>query len=245
MLVIAIAKSKEKHMRNSLKYDKMLKISRKVGGRLKTRCYIAGAGEFNSHVLPQKCDFVIAADAGYLELVSRDITPDLVVGDFDSLGDAPQHPNVIHSPKEKDDTDVMLAVKQGFTHGFKEFIINGGLGGRLDHTLANIQILVNISKKGGRGVLIGQEMCVTAVTDGTARFAQGASGYISIFSAGSKAEGVTLTGLKYPLDNATITCDYPIGVSNEFTGAPASIEVRVGTLIIMWTGNLNTIEKSK
>jgi len=248
---------------------------------LHTRCYIAGASEFNGEVLPRSGDYVIAADAGYLELVSRGITPDLVVGDFDSLGSAPVHPNTIHSPAEKDDTDVMLAVKQGFSRGFREFIINGGLGGRLDHTLANIQILVYLARREALGVLIGRDMCATAISNGTAWFMPGASGYISVFSAGGAAVGatggaavgsavdaavgaavgatggaavgaaagaacgVTLTGLKYPLDGAALKSDYPLGVSNEFTGAKAAVTVREGTLVITWAGGPELLENCK
>jgi thiamine pyrophosphokinase len=208
-------------------------------GELKTRCYIAGAGEFADQELPSRDDYIIAADAGYLELTSRDITPDLVIGDFDSLGGLPQHPNIIQSPAEKDDTDVMLAVNYGLSCGFETFIINGCLGGRLDHTLANIQILVYIAKRGARGILIGRDLCATAITNGTASFASDAKGYISVFSAGSIANGVSLTGLKYPLDNAALTCDYPLGVSNEFTGVPATVSVCDGTLIIIWTGGID------
>ena len=204
---------------------------------LDTRCYIVGAGEFVEYWLPRQGDYIIAADAGYIELNTRGIMPDLVVGDFDSLGSAPQHPNVVHCPAEKDDTDMMLAVKQGLARGYKTFIINGGLGGRLDHELANIQILVNIANRGARGIILGRDMCVTAITNGAAGFTSGASGYISVFSVGDKADGVTLTGLKYPLENATLAYDYPLGVSNEFTGSPATVEVRSGTLIITWTGS--------
>ena len=208
---------------------------------MNTCCYIAGAGEFIDRILPRQGDFVIAADAGYTELNTRGIIPDLVIGDFDSLGGAPKHPDIIHCPEEKDDTDMMLAVNQGLARGFKTFIINGGLGGRLDHTLANTQILMYIAKRGARGVLTGRGMCVTAITNGIARFVSEASGYISVFSAGNRAEGVTLEGLKYPLDDATLTCDYPLGVSNEFTGKPAVVEVRKGTLIITWEGEPETL----
>jgi len=203
---------------------------------LNERCYIAGAGEYADRWPPGRGDFVIAADAGYAELVARGIMPDLVVGDFDSLGSAPEHPNIVRSPAEKDDTDIMLAVRRGLALGYRCFIINGGLGGMLDHTLANIQVLAFISKEGARGVLLGRDICVTAVTDGSVAFAPGARGRVSVFCAGGKAEGVTLTGLKYELDNAALTSDYPLGVSNEFTGAPAIIRVSSGTLIITWAG---------
>ena len=207
-----------------------------------TRCFIAGAGDYCGSVVPGQGDYIIAADGGYTELISRGIVPDLVVGDFDSLGSAPEHPNVLHSPAEKDDTDMMIAVRQGFAKGCKTFIIDGGLGGRFDHTLANCQLLIYIAQKGARGYLLGRDMSVTAVTNGSVCFVPGAAGRISIFCAGGRAEGVTLAGLKYRLDNAALTNDYPLGVSNEFIGAPAVITVRGGTLIIMWTGGLEAVE---
>jgi len=207
------------------------------------RCYIAGAGEFNASILPEQSDYVIAADNGYTALLSQGITPDMVVGDFDSLGRVPDHPNVVQSPAEKDDTDMMLAVKLGLELDYKTFIINGGLGGRLDQTLANMQILVYITERNALGILIGQTTCVTAVRNEKVIFSKAATpgNTISVFSTGDRAEGVTLKGLKYPLDNATLTNTYPIGVSNEFTGSTASISVKNGTLIIIWDGGLKDL----
>ena len=198
------------------------------------RCFIAGAGEYCGSYIPKPGDYVIAADAGYAALTVRGITPDLVVGDFDSLGRLPEHPKVLQTPVEKDDTDMMTAVKQGMAHGCKVFIIDGGLGGRVDHVAANLQTLAYIANRGARGYLLGREMSATAVTNGSIGFEAGSSGRVSVFCLGDKAEGVTLTGLKYPLNSATLTCDYPLGVSNEFTGTPATVSVSEGTLIIMW-----------
>ena len=199
-------------------------------------CYIAGAGEFVENVLPDEGDYIIAADGGYLALTSRGITPDLVVGDFDSLGEAPDHPNIIRSPIEKDDTDMMLAVKQGLERGCKFFTINGGLGGRLDQTLANIQILAYLAENDAFGTLLGLDVCIIAIKGGEVELSVDTTKgkTISIFSHGEKAEGVTLKGLKYPLDNVTITNTYPIGISNEFTNEDVVISVNSGTLIIMW-----------
>ena len=209
---------------------------------MKMRCFIAGAGEYSGSVRPVQDDYIIAADGGYSELVLHGIAPDLVVGDFDSLGSPPKHPNVMQYPAEKDDTDIMIAIKQGFIKGCDTFIIDGGLGGRLDHTYANIQLLAYIAQKGANGYLLGLDTTITAVTNGSIRFLPGAAGRVSVFSIGGKAEGLTLTGLKYPLDDATLTDGYPLGVSNEFTGEPASITVRCGTLIIMWTGGMDKVE---
>ena len=207
------------------------------------RCYIAGAGEFNKNELPKKGDYVIAADNGYTALLSNEITPDMVVGDFDSLGSIPDHPNVIQSPAEKDDTDMMLAVKQALELGYKTLLINGGLGGRLDQTHANMQILTYIAECGARGILIGRTTHVTAVKNGKISFktTEKPGGTISVFCAGDRAEGVTLKGLKYPLDNATLTNVDPIGVSNEFTDSPAIISVENGILIIIWDGGLQDL----
>ena len=205
------------------------------------RCIIAGAGEYCGYVIPCVGDYVIAADAGYTEFLAHGITPDLVVGDFDSLGYTPDHSNVIRIPSEKDDTDMMLGIKQGLAKGFTTFIIDGGLGGRLDHTVANFQLLAYIASKGARGYLLGREVTVTAIMNSSISFQSETAGYISVFSIGGNADGVTLTGLKYLLNDATLTSDYPLGVSNEFIGVPATVAVRDGTLIIMWAGRIEAV----
>ena len=156
-----------------------------------------------------------------------------MIGDFDSLGETPDHPNVIRSPAEKDDTDMMLAVKAGLEYGCKTFIIDGGLGGRLDQTYANIQILSYLAANDATGLLTGKNTCVTAVRNGTLSLGAKPSGVVSIFCAGDKATGVTLSGFKYPLNEAILTNVYPVGVSNEFTGDSATVTVKEGTLIIM------------
>ena len=219
---------------------------------MEKRCFIAGAGEYTGLVFPGVGYYIIAADGGYEQLVSRNIAPDLVVGDFDSLDWTPDHPHMIHVRAEKDDTDMMLAVREGLARGHHTFIIDGGMEGRLDHTIANLQILVYLAGKGARGVLLGRGMCATAVVNGSIRFEPGRidsaaarRGGISVFCAGETAVGVTLTGLKYPLNDATITGAYPIGVSNEFTGAPAVISVRKGALLVTWSGGPELLDKNE
>ena len=203
----------------------------------KNRCYIAGAGDFCETALPKPEDYIIAADAGYTALTSRNITPDVIIGDFDSLGFVPEHPNVIRSSVEKDDTDMMLAVKLGLLLGFTRFTINGGLGGRIDHTFSNIQTLAYLTEHGAIGKLYSNDACITAIKNSTYKFTSEkvvAGNIISVFCKSEKAKGVTIKGFKYPLDNATLTNINPIGISNEFTGTDASIEVKHGVLVIMW-----------
>lgn len=198
-------------------------------------CYIVGAGAFFGRGLePRRGDLVIAADGGYRPLIELGVAVDIVVGDFDSLPEVPDHPNTVRLKKEKDDTDMRAALQLGLDNGYTEFRIYGGTGGRVDHTLANIQCIAWLSQLGARGYLVGDGWTITAVTDGEMTFPAEHSGFVSVFSHGDTAEGVTLRGLKYPLHNAALSNQVPLGVSNEFTGVESSVSVRRGTLVIVF-----------
>lgn len=199
-------------------------------------CFIFGAGDFHGLLtVPTPNDFVIAADGGFRYLQTLRIDPDLVLGDFDSLGAPPEHPHVMRVPSEKDDTDMMLAIKTALSRGYRTIIIYGGLGGeRIDHTLANIQALQYAARRGARAYLVGDRTVITAIMNDTLHFTADFQGFISVFCGGSEARGVFLRGLKYPLTDAILTCDVPLGVSNEFCGVPASVEVRDGVVIVTW-----------
>ena len=198
-------------------------------------CYIVGAGGFHDRgFTPGAGDFVIAADGGYRVLTERGTPMDLVVGDFDSMGVRPDHPKVVDLPVEKDDTDTMAAIRLGWDRGYRTFRLYGGTGGRVDHTLANLQSLVWLSTRGGRGFLVGENWTAAAITDGSMDFPADRRGTLSVFCQGDRAEGVTLEGLKYPLKDAVLTCDFPLGVSNSFTGAESRVSVEKGTLLLVW-----------
>ena len=197
-------------------------------------CYIFASGEYgNQWPDVQKGDLCIAADGGYAQMQAHGVEPDLVVGDFDSLGYVPPHPHIVRHPVEKDDTDTALALSEGWSRGYRTFHIYGALGGRLDHTLANVQLLSGLAGQGGQGVLIGPGMTVTAVHNGTLELEGEPGQTLSVFCWGEPAQGITLEGLKYLLHGATLTCDVPRGVSNEFLGGPARITVERGTLVVM------------
>ena len=201
---------------------------------MKGICLIAGAGVLYGTLPPiGENDLVIAADAGYKALVKLGARIDRVVGDFDSLGTVPIHPSVEVHPAEKDETDMMLAVRTGLRLGYRRFFIYGGLGGRLDHSYANLQTLLYIARRNAEGWLFGDHLAITAIVNRALRFSDQASGTVSVFSADGNARGVNLEGLKYPLVNHTLTVDDPLGVSNEFTGKPSRIEVKEGAVLIM------------
>ena len=105
-------------------------------------CHIVGAGEnYGINFEPGTKDLVIAVDAGFRLLEQKAVRIDLAIGDFDTLQYIPKHSNVIALKAEKDDTDMLAAVREGIKAGYKEFHIYGGTGGRIDHTLANLQVL--------------------------------------------------------------------------------------------------------
>lgn len=206
-------------------------------------------------------DLVIAVDGGYLYTQKAGIHADVIVGDFDSLscddGIAPggtnegnepseqnesseqnrpsehSRPQIVRLPKEKDQTDMFAALKFGLDKGFTRFHIYGGLGGRLDHTLANIQCLTFLLNQSARGYLFNEDIVVTA-TRTEEWFTPRERGVISVFAIGGPAKGVCLRGLKYELDNAELTTEFPVGVSNEFIGSCAHISVGSGDLLIIY-----------
>ena len=199
------------------------------------KCVIFAGGTdlgFTPPISPE--DFVIAADAGYAACRARGIMPDLAVGDWDSLGDMAIECQREDLPVDKDDTDTLAAIRIGIDKGFQEFHICCGTGGRIDHTIANMQCLVFLSKQGKRGFLYDEVSVVTAVTEGEIRFAASAKGGVGVFAADGTARGVTVKGLKYTLENAVLTGDFPVGVSNSFTGEESVIAVKKGTLYVVF-----------
>ena len=197
-------------------------------------CIIFCAGGFQhlaESIRPQ--DLLIAADGGLAHLEKLGLAPHVVLGDFDSLGYVPPRAQVF--PVEKDDTDAMLAVRQGLEAGCDRFLLYGSLDGpRLDHTLANFQTLQFLADRGAAGYLIGIDYMATVVKNGTLRFPADANGIVSVFCMGPDATGVTISGLKYNLTDGTLCAGYPLGVSNHFIGQPAQITVSNGSLLVLW-----------
>ena len=202
-------------------------------------CYIVGAAPAEALPEVREGDFLIAADRGYDALRRAGIAPDLIMGDFDSLGYTPEGENVLpHSPI-KDDTDLLLAIRWAMERGWRRFVIYGALGGkRLDQTVASFQTLRFLADHGAKGRLVGDGWNVTLLQNAALRFPPAASGWLSLFVSGDAARGVTLRGLKYELTDAALTCGMPLGVSNEFLGCEARIAVADGALFVLWQGDV-------
>lgn len=199
------------------------------------KCWICGAGEFTPRLFaPEKGDLVAAADGGAACLAEMGIAANRIVGDFDSLGYCPAGENVEAYAPEKDDTDLLLAVKWGLGQGCDTFYIYGALGGRLSHTVANLQVLYRLARRGKHGFLVGADSVMTVIFEERARFAASCAGLLSVFAQDGAAEGVTLRNLKYEVEKAELTGDYPLGTSNEFVGRAAEISVERGALLLIW-----------
>ena len=198
------------------------------------RCLIFCAGGFEKLALPiENDDYVLAADGGLTHLQKLGIAPQGIIGDFDSLGYVPENAQVF--PVEKDDTDAMLAVRKGLELGYREFILYGALDGpRLDHTIANLQTLLFLEEYGAKGTLVGLKYLITTVKNGALRLPKAEKGIVSVFCLGKSAEGVSIRGLQYELENGQMECGFPLGVSNHFVGKEASVAVQKGTLLVMY-----------
>ncbi len=197
------------------------------------KCVIFCAAGFDTLIEPIGDALVIAADGGLVHTQRLGLTPDIILGDFDSLGYTPAGSQVF--PVEKDDTDAMLAIKKGLALGCEDFLIYGGLDGeRLDHTVANYQALQYLTDHGARGTLAGLKFLAAVIQNGEIRFPAHYQGTISVFCLGPDARGVELEGLYYPMKDGMLTPGFPLGVSNHFTGAESRISVKDGSLLILW-----------
>ena len=216
---------------------------RRKGRTLLRRCFVFSAGTFfGLRERPRPGDLVLAADAGYRICRQEGITPDLLLGDFDSMDQPADFDHVLRVPVEKDDTDTMLAVKTGLEHGcgevylYGEFYIYGGTGGkRLDHTLANLQTLLYLRRRGARGYLYDNDFVWTAIENETLTVEQTVEwGLLSVFSLEGRAAGIDEAGVQYPLSRASLTAEFPLGVSNHIIAPKARITVRQGALLVGW-----------
>ena len=195
-------------------------------------CYIVCALDCTLDFKPDSTDYVVGADRGYLVLEKNKIKPDLVIGDFDSYTGEIQCESIVRFPVKKDYTDSELAIKHALEKGYKSIRIFGAIGGSLDHTIANLSLLVKYASKGIEIAFYDGENVVFSITNSGACFDENANGRISVFSACDKALGVFEKGLLYELDNAILQSIEPLGVSNEFVGVPSEISVQNGTLIL-------------
>ena len=201
------------------------------------RCFIFSAGTYYGlRESPRLGDLVLAADAGYRVCLRERIVPDLLIGDFDSMDQPADFDRVRRVPVEKDDTDTMPAVKTALDQGCNTVYIYGGTGGkRLDHTLANLQSLLYLRRRGARGYVYDDDFLWTVIENETLTVERTVEwGLLSVFCLGEPASGIDEGGVQYPLSGASLTAEFPLGISNHILEPQARITVRDGALLVGW-----------
>lgn len=205
---------------------------------MKTALIISG-GDFHEIDPKIKYDYVIACDKGALYARNMNIVPDLILGDFDSYDGNIQElfPDVLIDtyPVMKDDTDTMLAIKEAFKRGFEHIVIICALGGRLDHTMSNIQSLGYIAGHGGIGEIYSDREHISTLSKKhnsvTVKAKENTS--LSLYSLSDECTGVTISGAKYNADKITLVNTFPLGHGNSILEHETRIEIKEGILLII------------
>ncbi len=200
------------------------------------RCIIFTGGRPEPFIpggLNVKDSFVIAADKGYKYCKKLGIDPDLTIGDYDSLGFVPDECEHIKYPKEKDDTDLMLAAREAINRGFTDITILCALGGRMDHVFANIQTLAFIRSEGAWGRILGAYEELILLTPGNYSFKKRDGYSLSLFAYSDIVEGLTIRGVKYPTTEIQLSNLFPLGASNEIISDTAEISFDKGLLLVI------------
>ena len=226
-----------KHLGSVIIYSRgssgMNPVTQKKRGRTMRRCLIIAGGEYAPIGPMREGDFVIACDRGCGYAAREGITPDLIIGDFDSYSGAlPENVPVERLPVEKDDTDTMHAVKFAIARGFDEVRLCCALGGSLDHLLANLQTLHYAAAAGLRATAGDERTEIMVCTPGDYRIEAREGWYLSLFALTDEVAGLTIRGAKYTLTDAVMSSGFPIGVSNEFKG-DAEISFRSGVAAVI------------
>lgn len=202
------------------------------------KCSIICGAPCNGLISERVEGFVIAADRGLDHCFEAGITPDLIVGDFDSAhSEVPDGVECVRVSPIKDDTDAALAAELAVERGFREIDFFCALGGRLDHTLGNIQLLYHLKKSGISARLISEDTEVFFLMNESAEISNN-GGYLSIFSYGESVE-ISISGVKYPLDRGILTNDVTLGVSNEIIDDRAVVTAHKGAALIILSNKDN------
>ena len=196
-------------------------------------CYIVGAGEFYGSFEKKPSDLVIAADGGFDTLLALGITPDLILGDMDSVNANANAIERMVYPVRKDETDSFLAYREGVRRGYSEFMLYGCVGGREDHTFANYALLVYAREAGHKMTLVGKCTETFAIKNESVTLSGEPLSHLSLFAFGGDAVGVSISGAEYEAEDVTLTPSFPLGVSNRFTDKDVTVSVGDGPLLVM------------
>lgn len=202
------------------------------------RCVIiSGSPETNPDFIKQAVkpdDYVICADRGYEFASLSGVEPNLIVGDFDSYKEKISAScEIVKLNPHKDDTDTIHSIDLAFEKGFTDFLLLGALGGRTDHTFANITSLLYIADKGGRGVLLSEKERIELLNKGEYFYEKYCGKTFSLFPFGCESVCVSYRGVEYPLERYNLKSSVPLGISNVFTSEKSKIKIYDGNAILI------------
>lgn len=200
------------------------------------RCIIICASPYNqpefikNKIKPN--DYIICADGGFDTALKAGISPHLIIGDFDStkLSFGNNYKKVL-LPTEKDDTDSVYCVKYAIKQGYRDFLILGATGGRIDHMYANFSILKHLCKQNCKGV-VKDEFTDIYYTETILTLSEKEK-TVSIIPFGCEEAVVTLDGFKYSAKKLNMQSDFPIGISNITTEKTSKITIHSGGVLVM------------
>lgn len=201
------------------------------------RCVIFGGADIKNYDAVVRYlkndDFLIFCDSGLKHMEKLKLKADLIIGDFDSHENPQLDVETIVLPCEKDDTDTVFAVKEAIKRGFDDFLLFGVVGGRLDHTLGNVSILLYLDSLSKSGCIVDDYSEISIISDKTV-YIDDSYSFFSLLNISGIAKGITIKNAKYPLENKEICCEYQYGVSNEvLKGKTAEVSLKEGRLLLV------------
>ena len=220
-------------------------MSREADVSRKSRCVIVAAGEIHDYAKTREFlregDYFVFCDGGLAHADGLGIQPDIIVGDFDSCNASDLskyagtagHPEIIKLPREKDDTDTLFAVKLALERGYDDFLLLGAMGGRFDHALGNISILLYLQGLGKKAML-ADDYSVMQIAGKEPLYIDDSCSYFSVLTIAGDVSGVNIRNAKYTLENASLSSDFQLGISNEvLPGQTAEISVENGRVLVV------------
>ena len=209
------------------------------------RCVIVSAGEIRDYERARSFlregDFFVFCDGGLAHAGGLCVKPDIIAGDFDSCkaSDLAEyegstgHPEIIKLPREKDDTDTMYAVRLAVERGFDDFLFLGAMGARFDHALANVSVLLFLDGLGIKALLV-DDYSEMQIAGEKPLYIKDNCSYFSVMTIEGNVSGVNIKNAKYPLENASLSADFQLGISNEvLPGKTAEVSVEHGRLLVL------------
>ncbi len=223
------------------------------------RCVLVGAADIKNYRRCKKYfsdgDFFIFCDGGLRHCKKLGVKPDLIVGDFDSCGrflprlektpcknteasgfhteKTAAGIEVIHLPCDKDDTDLFFAAKEAVKRGFDDFLILGAVGGRFDHSLVNISVLLHLFNS-GKSAMILDDRSEMEIVGKNPKFVSDAFSFFSLLCIDGRADGVEISGAKWNMDGGKIYTDWQFACSNQVVkGMSAKVSVADGVLLLV------------